>query len=359
MRIKSTAEWGRGQISLASVTAACLLAAVFSGCSWQKTPSSEKHHVTTQQMLQQLEKMLPAGKTTPKKVTSKEDPTLLATGLIFSTQGKSASVSVAIRNSKHVGNGRECPDSAYYPHDNCSKKRLPDGEMLTTIQGPQDQGEPSGLQFSTISIEYGSGEVVLVSQVGKKAEKNDSAQDESLPVSQNQLSSVATSSAWKTMASTLKTSAPANREESSFPTAKEITKTLTSLVPGKVDISDPGGSEGFGHVVIDDGLGPCLIAVNVQRWGPGKSAVRDLFKGSQKIHGTQVKSTKTRPIGNGANAFQWTYDTLRSDGLRVVIAEVNSRAYYLGADRVNPILDYGQLKKIALAEAWVSVGTGG
>ncbi|MDF6042276.1 hypothetical protein LRD69_08880 [Streptomyces sp. JH14] len=68
--------------------------------------------------------------------------------------------------------------------------------------------------------------------------------------------------------------------------------------------------------------------------------------------GTRVSVSKAAADGGGKGTVEWSVDTLRPDGLRVVISALNAPAYPLAAIRKEPALDTGQLQQIALDPAW-------
>ncbi|MEW2487420.1 hypothetical protein [Streptomyces sp. NPDC048411] len=78
-----------------------------------------------------------------------------------------------------------------------------------------------------------------------------------------------------------------------------------------------------------------------------------IFKGSaREADGTRVKITRSHPEKGGEEAVEWSVDTWRPDGLRIAVSELNAHAYRLPGTRRDPALGVGQLKKIALSEAW-------
>ncbi|WP_145969092.1 hypothetical protein [Streptomyces hyaluromycini] len=135
--------------------------------------------------------------------------------------------------------------------------------------------------------------------------------------------------------------------------ALEIAHAIKTLCPSGLQITEPGGSRGFGHVVVDDGHGKTLVAVNVQQWRPGDAKMLELFKDAKNLSDHTRIKVYERPSPYGGNgAKQWTVDTFREDGLRVAITALNARAYKLPAERTEPVLTSDQLEAMALAEVW-------
>ena len=111
----------------------------------------------------------------------------------------------------------------------------------------------------------------------------------------------------------------------------------------------------FAYVVLDDGKGRSLVQINVQ---PGMADVADTLFGADAEtlpDGTKVATRQEPGEKGGAGVVMWTVDTLRTDGLRVVISAFNSGAQHTAATREAPALTMAQLREIATSERWKSL----
>jgi hypothetical protein len=95
------------------------------------------------------------------------------------------------------------------------------------------------------------------------------------------------------------------------------------------------------------------MTVSVQRWNLSDPILRNLFKGSQvDPNGTQLISRQSPVADSNNRAMQWTADTLRTDGVRIVITELNAPAFVLPSVRNDPPVPASQLMSIALDPSW-------
>lgn len=109
-------------------------------------------------------------------------------------------------------------------------------------------------------------------------------------------------------------------------------------------------------MVLDDGKGQSLVQINVQ---PGMADVADALFGADAEtlpDGTKVATRQEPGEKGGEGVVMWTVDTLRTDGLRVVISAFNSGAQHTAATRDTPALTMAQLKEIATSEKWKTLG---
>ncbi|WP_437099712.1 hypothetical protein [Streptomyces sp. enrichment culture] len=135
--------------------------------------------------------------------------------------------------------------------------------------------------------------------------------------------------------------------------ARQIIRVLKRSLATGLHVSRVGGSQGFGHLVINDHHGEGLLAVNVQRWSRQDPAVTRLFASASELpNGSLIKIDRRPSPYGGEGAVVWTVDVLHEDGLRVVAATVNAAAYYVPASRDLPAVTIAQLKRIALDPAW-------
>lgn len=135
--------------------------------------------------------------------------------------------------------------------------------------------------------------------------------------------------------------------------ADRVTDVVTRALPKGLRVADAGGQPGFGHLTVDDGRGRCLVAVTVQRWKPGDPDIGKVFGKARELpDGTRVLTSRAPSSKGGAHAVEWRADTLTTDGLRVLVSEVNARAYRLPGTRSTPVLSLDRLVRVARDPAW-------
>ncbi|MFF3946887.1 hypothetical protein ACFYYN_18940 [Streptomyces sp. NPDC001902] len=282
--------------------------------------------------------------------------------VVFTRGGRAARLTVTVnRYSLPVPEQfSTCPDSAYHPYSHCTQARLSDGALLAQDRSPADEKRPSGAAVLTTLLTHKDGTQVFVSQA-PGATGSPTTGESPPPLTAKDLAAIAGSPAWKPVLSATPVPWTAPPGTSLVPrmTGRQITDTIADLLPPALRIAQQDGSLGFGHLTADDGRGKSLIAVNVQQWKPGSPALGELFRSARTLpDGTRVGIHTVPSSHGGAGAVEWTVDTLRTDGLRVVITAVNPPAYQLPASRAEPVLTTRQLQRIALASAWRRAATG-
>ncbi|MFI5998157.1 hypothetical protein ACIBAC_40670 [Streptomyces sp. NPDC051362] len=348
---RTTFSAGRRK-AVPAILATALGTVVLAGCS--SSPASTE--VSAQEMVQRLESLLPPGKVSGQQgqgQNGKPGTPPPSAQLVLGEGGKAVQVAVTLNRYPLPVPAQfsQCPDAAYHPYSQCTHSSLPGGAQLVLDQSPQDEANPSGSKRRTVLLTSKQGAQVAVSEVssGKRA-----AGDSTLPLSLKQLSAIATSNKWKTALTVIPTP-PASTKKGSVPqlTGPQISGLIKKLLPPGLHAAHQGGSEGFGHLVVDDGHGKSLVAVNTQRWKPHDPAMTKLFKQAETLpDGTRISLKKGPASQGGQDSVEWSVDTIRKDGLRVVISALNAAAYQLPADRSEPALTTKQLKAIALDTAW-------
>ncbi|GAB2443621.1 sigma factor [Streptomyces incanus] len=113
----------------------------------------------------------------------------------------------------------------------------------------------------------------------------------------------------------------------------------------------PDLPEEYAYLVVDDGEGKSFVQLNVQHRSLDDA---DRLYGSAEMldDGTRV-ATQQGPGEKGAvGVVMWTVDTLRADGMRVVISAFNTGAQHEDATRDAPALSMKELRKITLSSRW-------
>ncbi|MFS4095836.1 hypothetical protein [Streptomyces sp. AF1A] len=276
--------------------------------------------------------------------------------LVFSGGGKAAAMAVTLNKWPVPVPAQlsQCPDTAYHPYSHCTQTALAGGATLVLDRSPVDEKRPAGPVLLTALLTGKDGKQVLVSETTSSKGQEASGKT-SLPLSLGQLSHLATSSVWHPVLGAMPAPPALHRTAGiARMTGQQISHVIEQLLPAGMHATQKGGSDGFGHVTVDDGRGKSLVAVNVQRWKRGDSDMAKLFATAGTLpDGTRIKVRRGPASRGGKGAVEWTVDTLRKDGLRVVISTVNAGAYQLPADRREPALNITQLKQIVLNSAWI------
>ncbi|MFJ1666422.1 hypothetical protein ACIOK4_08615 [Streptomyces bottropensis] len=359
--LRDTFAGKRHRPALASAVSVCLSAAVLSGCS-SLTPAHEigpsgSGSPSAQQMVRVLETLLPEGRFSGQRGRGLgSGSTAPSASLVYGRDGNEAKVSVSLyRWGVPVPPlFLQCPDTAYAPFSRCTETRVPGGGKLTLDRSPAKGSEPSGVEVLTAQFTYGGGEQVVVTQTEMRPGQWPAGGDTSLPLAGGRLSAVATSPRWKPVLSRMPKPPDSERAEATEGVpGKEIARALAALLPTGLRVRQPAGSDGFGHVVVDDGRGESLVAANVQRWKPGDTRMAKVFEKSTTLpDGTRVRIAEEPSPHGGKGAVERSVDVLRDDGFRVVVMAVNARGYGLRASRADPALTLRQLRRIALDGTW-------
>ncbi|TXS33217.1 hypothetical protein EAO74_04500, partial [Streptomyces sp. gb1(2016)] len=134
----------------------------------------------------------------------------------------------------------------------------------------------------------------------------------------------------------------------------QTVEALRQVLPEGLTVKESGKQEAeYAYVVVDDGQGKSFVQINVQ---PGMSDVAATLFGSDAEvldDGTKVVTHQGPGEKGGAGVKMREVDTIRPDGLRVVISAFNAANQNEAASREEPALTLDQLKKIATSEVWV------
>ncbi|MEV7991700.1 hypothetical protein AB0O67_07240 [Streptomyces sp. NPDC086077] len=249
-----------------------------------------------------------------------------------------------------------CPDKVYVPHDSCRSDRLSDGSVLMLFQGYEYPDRRVETRLWRAELVTPEGEQVSVSEWNAEAEKDAPITRAEPPLSLAQLKAVATAGQWLALVPAAP-DAGKGQTDGGRPADPQATfggsavDTLVTLLPEGAKVVDKGGEGEFGYAVVDDGKGRSLVQINVQ---PAMGDIAgELFTGAENLpDGTLVTTRQGPGEKGGEGVVMWTADTLRTDGLRVVISAFNSGAQHTPATREAPALTVEQLRGIALDPKW-------
>ncbi len=125
-------------------------------------------------------------------------------------------------------------------------------------------------------------------------------------------------------------------------------------------VADGGQAPEYAYVVVDDGKGESFVQVNVQpditeTLPPNTRSVADQLFGSGAEtlpDGTKLTTQQGPGDDKGLGLVMWTVDTMRTDGLRVVVSAFNSGSQVTGPTRDTPALGMDDLRRIATSKEW-------
>ncbi|KJY33000.1 hypothetical protein [Streptomyces sp. NRRL S-495] len=241
-----------------------------------------------------------------------------------------------------------CPDKKYVPYDACTESTLPDGGRLTVFQGYEypDRRVATKRWFATLLGK--DGRLIELNEWNAVSQKGGPVSRATPPLTPEQLKAVVVDTAWDRVVTALAEPVPvrpggAGKEY----TQEEILAITAGLLPAGLKQTETGGQPGFADFVVNDGKGKSLVEINVQDWSKDPSG-GGIFGGAETLpDGTRVVVRK-----QPGKLVRWTVDTLRPDGLRVVVSASNSGSQVTAATRTNPALTVEQLRTIALAPDW-------
>ncbi|MFJ2232471.1 hypothetical protein [Streptomyces sp. NPDC087859] len=249
----------------------------------------------------------------------------------------------------------ECPDKTFTPYDSCRTSRLDNGSVLRIFQGYEypDKREPT--KHWTADLVTPKGQHVAVYEWNAEAEKGSPVTRENPPLDAAELKKLVTAPAWLTAVDAIPEedrSSLAKPEETS-PGSGDIRKDLAYLMPDDVEVVSRGGdASGWGYVVVDDGKGKSLVEINVQP-NMGDLTGESIFEGAESLpDGTMLVTREDAGDKDVSGTVRWTVDTVRINGLRVVISALNAGGPHDAPSRDKPALTMEQLKKIALSSKW-------
>lgn len=327
--------------------------------------ASSSAPVTGEEMIRTLERLLPKGKFSEAtgRGTQEEPRGFPYAQLVYDDGKGAAALSVSLSRVRPGGyDARQavrCPDKAYIPYDSCVTTRLPDASVVTILKGYEYPDRRVDTKLWTANLVTPTGQHVSVSEWNAAAEKDAPISRAEPPLGSGELKRVAAAKEWRGLTDAIPQD-PRQTQEAPIPQdggGAAIRQTLTGLMPKGLKVASHGSDDDgqFTYLVVDDGKGESLVQVNVQ---PGMNADRDVVhqlygSGSETLSdGTKVAERQGPGEKGGAGVVMWTVDTMRPDGLRVVISAFNSGTQHTAATRTTPALTMGQLRTIALSPKW-------
>ncbi|MFE7856280.1 hypothetical protein [Streptomyces sp. NPDC057403] len=325
------------------------------------TPAPAPDPVSGDALVRALEKLLPGGKLSKTEARgTDEKPGPYVSGVYDDGKG-AAAIAVSLGRvqpgSDEARQTTRCPGKVFVHYDACGTTRLPDGSVVMVMQGYEYPDRRVDTRLWSAELVTPEGQHVGVMEWNAAAEKDAPVTRPEPPLSPARLRQLAAARVWRDAVDAMPAD-PGRPTGEPKPTATRpvvaVAPTLRSLLPkGRFTVSESSGEDsGFGYLVVDDGKGRCLVQVNVQE-GMADVAGELFGSGSETLpDGTRVAVHQGPSEKGGSGAVMWTVDTLRSDGRRVVISELNSGAPHDAATRTTPALTIARLRTIALSPKW-------
>ncbi|MFF3916621.1 hypothetical protein ACFYZB_24660 [Streptomyces sp. NPDC001852] len=329
-------------------------------------PSSPRPSVSGEEMVRTLTSLLPPGGTVSAasgRGSRSDGPVVWpAARLTYSTAHGSSGVDIDIARldpgvpADQQGQGG-CLPVEVRPYDKCTTQKLPRGAVLNTTKSFTYPSSDTGQKRWYVVLTTSDGVQLTVQEYGGGGEKGSSGGADPL-LSMAQLASVVRSPAWDKAIAAL----PARHEApSASPSAgrkqvpgARMTSVLKSHLPHTGTVSDLNASDGLVQLVYDDGHGKNMVEADAQydmtadlAGNMGCAGVSGDCEALTLADGTEVKKVK-EPSEKGGPAVVWLVDTLRPDGRRVAVREVNSYAESAPVTRPQPALTMDRLLTIAL-----------
>ncbi|WP_406725777.1 hypothetical protein WJ438_15460 [Streptomyces sp. GD-15H] len=249
-----------------------------------------------------------------------------------------------------------CPDEVFTPHESCVTSTLADGSKLMLFKGYEYPDRRVDTRMWNAVLVTPQGQQVSVREWNSAAEKDEPVSRPAPPLSASQLKELVTAPQWQAAVDAIaeRTGKPSAASSTPPPRADgpAVRETLAELVPDRVEVVSKGGQEEeYAYLVLDDGKGRSFVQINVQHGMLGDAG--RLYGSAETLDDGTLVATRQGPGEKGAaGVVMWTVDTLRVDGMRVVVSAFNTGAQHEDATRDTPALSMKELRTIALSPRW-------
>ncbi|MEU6845664.1 hypothetical protein ABZ930_27705 [Streptomyces sp. NPDC046716] len=309
-----------------------------------------------------LEGLLPKGKLSGQEGRGTDEvPGPLAHVVYDDGHGKAAiGVSVGAVDPDGVGTAEQlkCPDKKFVPYDECRNEKLSDGSRLMLMRGYEYPDRRVDTKLWSAFLVTPEGYTVTANEWNAPAEKDAAVTRPRPPLGLAQLRTLVLAEEWRPVMNAIGTAPdePLPQPPAQGSDRASILKNLKALLPERVKVTDEGGQDAeYAYVTVDDGKGETFVQINVQ--SDMKDVESQLFGSDAEVRPDGTKVTTRQGDGDdkgGAGIVEWTADTIRPDGMRVVVSAFNSSAQNKDATRPEPALTMAELKDIALSGKWTS-----
>ncbi|MCE7006747.1 hypothetical protein LWC34_28545 [Kibdelosporangium philippinense] len=333
-----------------------LLIAAGAGCS----QAGKKEAVSDSMVLSTLKDLLPPGRTSQQQGNGSRivSPSVAGGQLTYDDGDGAAALvaSVEWKPTPLLPTATACPPRAHFPYNHCTREELPSKDVLTIDRGYNDRLNVSDVERWTATLTAPDGKQVTVQEWNAATPTSSQKSRTHPPLGNQQLTELVSAKPWQRLLSSLK-APPSNLSAPNKPELpkNQIQAILEKMVPSNFSLTDQDGVTGYFSVVLDDGQGKALVTVTVQQWQPHEPNIKQLFTRADTLPDGTKRVIRKNPAPDGASGtVQWDADTLRKDGYRVLISELNTWAFGLPRSRQDPPLSPEQLSDIALDPSWVT-----
>jgi hypothetical protein len=327
-------------------------------------PSSQASSVSGEDMVRTLKSLLPPGGTVSAasgRSSHAGNPLVWPSAkLTYSTPKGASGIDIDIARldpgvpADQQGQGG-CLPVEVRPYDKCTTQKLPGGAVLNTTKSFTYPNSDTGPKRWYVVLTTSQGAQLTVEEFGGGGEKGSSSGADPV-LSIAQLTSVVRSPAWNKVIAALPREAPSSSPSDGrqrVPGAR-MTEVLKSHLPHGGTVSDLNAGDDLVQLVYDDGRGKNMVEVdaqyNMSALLAGEMGCADVSGECEAMtlpDGTKVKKVEGHSE-KGGSAVVWLVDTLRPDGRRVAVREVNSYAESAPVTRAQPALSMDRLLTIAL-----------
>ncbi|MFE0632990.1 hypothetical protein ACFW3D_39390 [Streptomyces sp. NPDC058864] len=309
-------------------------------------------------LLGALEHLLPKGRILSRRASDVE--TSPYAEVVWDDGHGASTISVGLSRVE-PGEGVTCPDLALMkPGTTCERTPLPGKATLLVVKGWEYQDDRKGPKNWRATVTGADGRQVMVTEWNAAEEKAKKQSREEPPLTASQLGILARSSQWGPFLESVPELPASNGEpgsEAGGPSAEHILKLLRKLLPQGLKITvPPGQSGGYVHLTVDDGQGATFVEVDFQ---PYQADLVDdsLYAGATVLpDGTKLVTRRDGGDKGGVGIVRWAADTIRPDGLRVVVTAFNSDGYHRPITRQKPAVSMDALVKAATDSRWKALG---
>ncbi|MFE0383194.1 hypothetical protein ACFW1F_03770 [Streptomyces bungoensis] len=326
-----------------------------------RPPAQGLPGISGQEMLRTLESLLPPGGTVSaasgRGSGADGGSVMPAAKLTYSTDKGSSGLDIAVTRLPYgaragrAGQGG-CLPAEVRPYDRCTTEKLPGGAVLDTTRSFTYPGSDTGQKRWYVVLTTADGAQLTVQEFGGGGEKGSAGGSDPL-LSTDRLASIVRSPLWKKAIAAVPAPEEAPGDPGQAP-GSHLTGVLKSHLPPGGTVSDVNAGDGLVQLVYDDGHGRSMLEVDVRRHATaslaghmGCAGVSGDCESTTLADGTVVKKVEG-PSEKGGPATVWQVDTLRPDGRRVVVREINSYAESTPVTRPRPALAMDRLLTIAL-----------
>ncbi|MFE2425991.1 hypothetical protein ACFXJ5_04395 [Streptomyces sp. NPDC059373] len=289
----------------------------------------------------------------PKGKFSQESGGADSASLVYDDGHGASAISVLL--SRVSNDPLSCPGTAYAAKGStCKVTRLDGGGEFYLSQGYEYPDRRVDTKLWNAVLTTSDGRRIDVSEWNAPAEKDAAVTRTNPPLTPAQLRAIAGADDWTPVFDSIPTPTPVLTTPTA--TTKQILNVVTGLLPSGLSTQLPPATETFPHLTVDDGHGKSLVEINYDHWGT-EGYTDAIFAGATVLpDGTKVVVRK-QPADKGvAGAVLWTVDTVRPNGLRVAVSELNAAGYHQATSRKTPVLSVAELKAIATSATWAKLG---